>query len=356
MDKIFAEIFSRQPDEIINGDYFYYNSWYDDLAAISAKGIGKSLEKLRKERENQWRECTFIANWWCRTFQRKFDQYTDPWLVSLYETSKLNEIFDKIAADGKPVMDISSYNSGGFIPFILTRNPQIPCMATDIDWHLIKNMRLINSELTECEINLTPYNINNINLASFDNFDMPIKDNSLDYITSTFGISCSGSDIGNDKRSIYSRMISGKEIPINEVYRVLKPGGYFVTIESNEEWTFDMSKIYEECKLRGKILGEFTYDETADLQEKLKSPTWSNKFVEAGFEIELEEKYPEKEPVERTRTFLYMLSDTNRLTEKEKKTAVIRAESNKRETDKSGDDFGIEQTLGCIFYVLHKPD
>ena len=41
MDKIFAEIFSKEPDEIIDSDYFYYDIWFEE-------SLAKELRELYK--------------------------------------------------------------------------------------------------------------------------------------------------------------------------------------------------------------------------------------------------------------------------------------------------------------------
>ena len=33
MEKVFAEIFSKEPDKIIGGDYFYHNPWLEEILA-----------------------------------------------------------------------------------------------------------------------------------------------------------------------------------------------------------------------------------------------------------------------------------------------------------------------------------
>lgn len=54
MDKIFAEMFAKQPDEITGGDYFYHIPWYEDLLLSESINFstGMSITDLRKEREN----------------------------------------------------------------------------------------------------------------------------------------------------------------------------------------------------------------------------------------------------------------------------------------------------------------
>jgi hypothetical protein len=51
-----------------------------------------------------------------------------------------------------------------------------------------------------------------------------------------------------------------------------------------------------------------------------------------------------------------MISDYYRLTEEEKKTATIFLEKCRRETDKTGENFGIERIEGDILFVIRKPN
>ena len=94
--------------------------------------------------------------------------------------------------------------------------------------------------------------------------NIPIKDNSLDYVTSN---SISSTRNGE----------SGQIQALKEVFRVLKSGGYFVTVEN--EWT-DMSKIDEVFKLWGK----YNYYKEQEI-------SWHDKFVSSGFKIESENKH-----------------------------------------------------------------
>jgi hypothetical protein len=68
----------------------------------------------------------------------------------------------------------------GLTPIILSKNPDAVCLATDACSLLIKSWRqYINSDINQF----------NIDLASFSAMDIPIKDNSLDIITSFIGVS-----------------------------------------------------------------------------------------------------------------------------------------------------------------------
>lgn len=103
--------------------------------------------------------------------------------------------------------------------------------------------------------NMTEYNIN---LASFDNYDIPIKDNSLDYVTSTGGIG--GSADGVNAQTF------GKEKAISEVYRILKPGGCYVTLESSEWHDQFMA---------------------AGFQAETRYSEWHERFAAADFPVEI---------------------------------------------------------------------
>ena len=351
MDKIFAEMFSKQPDEIINGDYFYHNPWYEERSAeISIDLMKMPLEKLREQREHNWLHHEGLRFQWKERIDQN-EPLSKLMLYDEYEFSKIDKILNKIATDGKPFMDISSSESFGLIPFIAKLNPQILCMATDIDPHLIKCLRwFIDADLTEC----------NINLASFDNYDIPIKDNSLDYITSTFGIMSSGSN--NAPNNPFS-LIAGKERPINEVHRILKPGGCVVTIENNEEWKFDLEKARKACTRCGKLFGTYTYDEIEQIAEewnKVKSASWRGPFTAAGFEVEIEEKYPLQRGFRLvTRTLFHYLTDYYKIhewTDGERKEYRDRSLLiNRKNFNREAADYGIEFNQGEVFYILRKP-
>jgi SAM-dependent methyltransferase len=224
MNKIFAEMFSKEPPYIVDGDYFYFNPYWEEYDDENRKYYEKIVEN--KKDSGRWREL-----WESRTFQREFETPLDKLnhgtnirtFGQMYDAinigaSKIHETFSKIAAENKPVMDISSCNTFGLIPFILEFNPQLLCMATDMEAPFTRIMRsTVNQELAN----------HNISLASFDNRDIPIKDNSLDYVTSTGGIG--GATDGNNAS------VFGEEKVISEVYRILRPGGRYVTIEI-EEW------------------------------------------------------------------------------------------------------------------------
>jgi ubiquinone/menaquinone biosynthesis C-methylase UbiE len=239
MDKRFAEIFAREPYKIIDGDYYYFIPHNENLP-------DELKQKLEYAAEN-YVPSAFKINW-----EKRSHADFNPFVIwheacgTADGLSEMNGIFRKIAGEGKPFMDIGSSISWGLVPFIAKFNPRIPCMVTDVCEPFMKSARRFLKN------NLTDYNIS---VACFDNHDMPIKDNSLDYITSTNGIA------GGDYCGI-----SDAEKQVNEVYRILKPGGCYVTISNSEMY--------------GKFMA-------AGFQAEFKYSQWHEKFVAAGSPAEI---------------------------------------------------------------------
>lgn len=231
MNKIFADLFSKPPQEIIENDYYY-----------NADSEGDQFDEKDEE---YWLNGGFKSSW--------DEERRQHWREEIF--SLRDYASSQIADDGKPFMEIACGPGMGLTPMILQKNPQIPCLATDACSRLIKAWRYyINRNLTEY----------NISLASFSVLNIPAKDNSLDYVTSAIGISSTRN--GED----------GQVQAIKEIFRILKPGGYFVAVEN--EWT-DYSKIDEVFKLWGK--GNYY---------KKPETSWNDKFVSAGFQIASEDK------------------------------------------------------------------
>jgi SAM-dependent methyltransferase len=360
MDKKFAEMFSKEPPYIIDGDYFYFNPHYEEMS----DDIRNYYEKIVEGKKNsgRWREL-----WESRTFQREFQSMFDKLnhgtniktFGKMYDAintgvSKINEIFNKIAAENKPVMDISSCNTFGLIPFILKFNPQIPCMATDMEAPFTRIMRsTVSRSLAE----------HNISLASFDNRDIPIKDNSLDYVTSTFGIVSVAYD--NAPLTFWEVAVDRAK-PINEVYRILKPGGCYVAIEHYDDWKFDLAKARETFSRKGgRLFGIYSYEEVEEASNKLKVLSMHEQFIAAGFQAEIGEKYPfHKFPaftldVKDAFSHLLHIFKIREWTDGERERnksfpALLPAENTITSYDAEAKEYGIEYADGDIFYVLRK--
>ena len=251
MDKRFTEIFAKEPDKIIDGAYYYFTYHNENLSDEVKQELENKAENLLGLEEPVYVPSVFKVNW-----EERSRDDCNPFGLwhEIYGTgeiseglSEMNEIFVKMARENKPFIDIGSGISWGLIPFIAKHNPQIPCMVTDVNEPFMKSLRGFLKN------NLIDYNIS---AACFDNHDMPIKDNSLDYVTSTNGIA--GGDYYGD---------SDAEKQVSEVYRILKPGGCYVTISNSE------------------MYGRFM---AADFMAEFKYSLWHEKFVAAGSPTEIE--------------------------------------------------------------------
>ena len=325
MDKIFTEMFSRQPDEIISGDYFYHLPYYEKRSEELRQMVnGIPLEKSHEVLERNMKT-GFKYNWLCGE--------DNPFLCNPYFIDILNTYEDTIhaiARDGKPFMDIASSETMGLAPDVIKLNPQIPCLVTDINAFIMKKLRLCTDE------NLLGYNIN---IASFDNYDMPLKDAALDYITSRYGVMSSSSKSDHYQYSV------GAEKVIDEIYRILKPGGRFIALEKNRECYYDLRELDNEYNEHGKIYGVYTYDEMQAVCGLLTDEPWRDKFTAAGFEIEVEENFHKECSLHDVMHFLNDFTDYHGIHQRKKINW-----SEPRHTENTGFDLYETDT----FFVLKK--
>ena len=181
MNKIFADIFSRQPDEIIEGDYLYHIQWFDDLIVLLEK-IEPPEIKERRDFNKKHFKANFKNSWENRTLGNP--GYSEYW--TWLKSNDLKETMEKITLENIPFMDIASSNGLGLASYIIKMNPKIPCLITDLN---AEDNKLLRSCIEEY---LPDYNIS---IAFFNNCEMPIKDNSLDCITSIHGITSSNGEL-----------------------------------------------------------------------------------------------------------------------------------------------------------------
>ncbi|MCL2545709.1 MAG: class I SAM-dependent methyltransferase [Oscillospiraceae bacterium] len=159
----------------------------------------------------------------------------------------------KAAALNLPLMDIACGPNLGLLPDIIAINPNIQALATDACPILIEKWHeFLRTNAPEV----------NIELACFNAADMPIRDNSVDTITSSIGF-------GSLRYAGVDQMDG-----IGEAYRVLKPGGYIFAIEGEFEDNDIVQKTFD---LWGK--------ENWFGNDKL---TWVQRFKQAGFVVEEE--------------------------------------------------------------------
>ena len=342
MDKIFEEMFSKQPDEIINGDYFYRVPW---IELEQQKYGGWIYSESDLENYEKRSKAKFKNVWEERTFQGEFDKTNDDlWLKSIKgknKNAKIEEIFYNIARESTPFMDIASSEGMGLASYILKLNPKTPCLVTDIGEHNIKRLR---SRIGE---NLPEYDIS---LASFDNLEMPIKDASINCVTSIGAImhsymnrSWSKDDETDPKIETFEDFQDAKQRKsINEVYRVLKPGGLFITVEDEWDWEYDLKKIDDYFAEHEKLYGLYTHDRVreriAEFEvQKERQALRDTTFTSEGFTVECEKRYNKKLPLNIVAQSLSFAGDPVRV----------------KECDRTEDIINIYTQV--ILYILRKP-
>lgn len=351
MDKIFAEMFSKHPDEIIDGAYLYYLPYYEEQSAEAREIMGISFEEQNKRIKNSVKHF-FHDDFQNHTLQGEVNgYYDDSWVEDVKgknKDPKATEIISQIILGNKPFMDIASGVGMGLAPYIIGMNPKIPCLITDINAPTIKYQRLFTNK------NFTEYNIN---FASFDNLNIPIKDESIEYITSYQGITSSFERPADGQKINIYQFSTDREKPINEVYRILKPGGRFITVEMNRECDFDLQKIYNNYNEHGKLFGIYTYDEIQAVLELLIEEPWCDKFTSAGFQIEVEKKHLRKYSLNNVMSFLHSFTGYHEIHHweegswEEKRRAGIL----KYNIDDYDPNIGMDFYHVDTFYVLRKP-
>lgn len=132
-----------------------------------------------------------------------------------------------------------------------------------------KNMLKVAEEKKQQE------KMNQLKFIHGNAMDLPFDDNSFDYVTIGFGL----------------RNVPDYETVIREMYRVVKPGGKVVCLETSQPTLIGYRQLYffyfrYIMPFFGKLFAK-SYDEYAWLHESTKSfpdkQTLKNMFLEAGF-------------------------------------------------------------------------
>jgi len=299
MNHTIFSLLNRQPDERYRENVFFHTFFDERLQNWTSPALDSNNEPLLRGVEGYHKFYNEIISEEFSGFHK--DGYLVaqklradfPWS----EDSQLHAMLAEIAYSGKPVLDVASDFYMGLLPMILSYNPAAHVCASDINRQGMKT-------LSDCLREYLP--AYNINVTSFDNNDIPFKDNSLEYVTSIDGMT---SSIGSRKiPNIVARCL-GQEKAVSEVYRILKPGGYFVTVEQFIDCDFDLYEIYEYCETYGKIYGIYSFEEIKDFLEWICQASWRETFTSAGFTVETENEYSHRLTVGELKKLLLRYTD-----------------------------------------------
>ena len=184
MRKAMAALFTKQPEEIIDGVWDYH--------------AARDGDHFDDEDERSWLDGGRMAANWNRAF------HEDNWPTMVDMAPAFEE-------RPRRLLDICCGPGIGLVPRVLARHPEVSCLAMDASPRLMRALRRALDE---------PLRRYDLSLASFSAFDMPLRDASFDVVTSYLGVSSTRS--GAD----------GKRRALKEVHRVLRDGGWFVTVEN----------------------------------------------------------------------------------------------------------------------------
>lgn len=281
MNQTIFSLLSRQPDEIIGENSFFNTSFDEYLPDWTSTAFGSGIEPLlqgvegyHKYYDNKIKEALSVFHKDGYLVAEKL-RPDFPWA----QDPELHRMLAEIAYSGKTVLDVASDYYMGLLPYVLKYNPSAHVCASDINGH---GMKTLSNCLREY---LPSYNIN---VTSFDNNNIPFRDNSLDYVTSIDGMTSSA---GSRNVPLITARCLGQEKAVSEVYRILKPGGYFVTVEQFIDCDFDLYELYEYCETYGKIYGICSFEEINNFLEWICQASWKETFTSAGFTVETENEY-----------------------------------------------------------------
>jgi len=127
------------------------------------------------------------------------------WEYSRADNAYMDNIGKEIASCDGVILEIGAGPGGGYMPYILKKNPDATIIISDLSPTVVTEWKSFLDKTLDSP---------NIYYAAFDFCNMPFKDNCIDIISD-------GGGIGNCEGE--------KSKALKEAYRVLKPGGKLIT-------------------------------------------------------------------------------------------------------------------------------
>ncbi len=335
----FENIFTREPDEINKGDYYFRVPWFEENNSPCQIARNKNMTM---EEYTEWKK-DFNQRIFAYFKQRRFDLPFDEeknWEHERFiqgdeADSRITEILQKAALTETPFIELGGALHMGIAPYILHLNPRTPCLMTSDNRYDMQDLRDILDK---------DYQNYNVHIAVCDDVDVPIKDNSVELITgvrSLFGTTNSKTA----KERAMSReawfKLCRKQI-IEKAYRILKPGGRFIVSHYISRFVFDWDELDNYFKTHEKLYGLYTKDQLyTSLHRHLSEDKYmltDDELTEAGFEIEIKREHVTKDDPKRMASWFSMDGEPERLENLLPEDDII----------------GLEFT--DILYVLRKPE
>lgn len=182
-------------------------------ATINALLCGDDLLSRIADRSFTMRDIACFVDEAERLYNRNWAKeiVSGQWIRRNWEAQKKHitpvyeDVAKRINAHGGTILEIGAGPGGGFMPSILFEKPDANIIISDLSPTVVREWKkLLDGELH------SP----NIFYAALNNCDLPFQNDSIDVVSD-------GGGIGNTEGE--------RQKALNGIYRILKPGGLFVT-------------------------------------------------------------------------------------------------------------------------------